>query len=105
MSADAWRKVLLRDPCAYCGAPAAHVDHIVPSSDGGAHDPANYTAACSPCNLSKSDRPLLHFLLIRVDADYREHWRREVQARCIRNPPKAWPGRILAEDLERQEAA
>jgi hypothetical protein len=33
-----------------------HVEHTVPSSRGGADDPANLAWACPACNLHKSDR-------------------------------------------------
>lgn len=36
-----------------CGAPASHVDHIVPRKDGGTDDPSNLRAACPPCNLRR----------------------------------------------------
>lgn len=58
-STRAWRslraQVLLRDRgrCVYCGAPATHVDHVVPLSRGGATHPANCVAACAACNLEK----------------------------------------------------
>lgn len=61
----AWRQlrvwVLARDggqcqvqlPGVCIGAPATHVDHIVPLSvdPDRAMDPTNLRAACSPCNL------------------------------------------------------
>jgi 5-methylcytosine-specific restriction endonuclease McrA len=58
-----WIAVLDGDPCAYCGAPMEHVDHITPLARGGTNDWFNLTAACQPCNSSKRDRPLLIFLL------------------------------------------
>jgi hypothetical protein len=57
-----WRRVradiLARDDgaCAYCGAPADHVDHVIPRHQGGTDDPANLVAACMPCNTSKGPR-------------------------------------------------
>lgn len=35
------------------GAPATHVDHIVPVVDGGRDDPGNLRAACAACNLRR----------------------------------------------------
>lgn len=50
--------VLRRDGCvcAYCGAAATEVDHIVPLIQGGSNDPGNLAAACRPCNGGKSGR-------------------------------------------------
>jgi 5-methylcytosine-specific restriction endonuclease McrA len=64
---ERWRKlrrrVLERDgySCAYCGARANSVDHVVPRSawpDGepGVDDLANLVACCTPCNSRKGAR-------------------------------------------------
>ncbi|GAB3623109.1 HNH endonuclease [Mariniluteicoccus endophyticus] len=52
------RGVLKRDrhTCAYCGAYASTVDHLLPSSRGGPNSWTNTVAACGPCNLAKADR-------------------------------------------------
>jgi hypothetical protein len=55
--------VLGRDPCAYCGGEATHLDHIVPRSDGGSDDWTNRTAACATCNNYKGSTDLLRYLL------------------------------------------
>lgn len=60
--------VLRRDPCAYCGAPWEHTDHIHPVAAGGAGDWTNLTAACASCNHRKSTSDLLTFMLRRVTA-------------------------------------
>ena len=58
-STRAWRDlrehILLRDrgTCHYCGAPAGHVDHVVPIAHGGPTHEANLVAACQTCNLKK----------------------------------------------------
>ena len=58
-STRAWRtlrqQILQRDGfrCRYCGAPAAHVDHIVPVVRGGASHESNLAASCATCNLEK----------------------------------------------------
>lgn len=44
--------------CAYCDAPAEHIDHVVPISKGGADAAHNLLPACAPCNLAKSDKSL-----------------------------------------------
>jgi hypothetical protein len=57
--------VLLADPCAYCGEPSEHVDHIEPGAHGGVDDWTNLTGACARCNRVKGDRWLITFLLAR----------------------------------------
>ncbi|HCT79942.1 MAG TPA: HNH endonuclease [Micromonosporaceae bacterium] len=56
----AWSRagVLARDErrCAYCGGPAATIDHVVPSSRGGKNTWTNTVAACGGCNQRKGDR-------------------------------------------------
>lgn len=42
--------------CAYCGGPPTTVDHILPSSRGGATSWMNLVAACQLCNGFKDDR-------------------------------------------------
>ena len=44
--------------CAYCGAPAATIDHVVPRSRGGEHSWTNVVSACHRCNHLKADRPI-----------------------------------------------
>ncbi len=58
-----WSRVVLRDPCAYCGGVATSVDHIVPLSAGGEHGYTNLVGACEFCNKSKGPKGLLTFLL------------------------------------------
>lgn len=55
-------RILLSDPCSYCGCPANSIDHITARSIGGADEWPNYTAACSSCNSSKRDKHLLCWL-------------------------------------------
>jgi len=52
------RTIFERDSytCRYCGAPAQHVDHVHPRSQGGGDELDNLVAACAPCNLSKGAR-------------------------------------------------
>lgn len=61
------RSILRGDPCAYCGAQAQTVDHIVPRFEAGVQRVEtgwpNLTAACSACNARKANGPLLAFLL------------------------------------------
>ncbi len=52
------RGVLRRDGhrCAYCGAHAGTVDHVLPRSRGGAETWLNLVACCVRCNNTKGDR-------------------------------------------------
>ena len=52
------RAVFARDGgrCAYCGAAATSLDHVVPRSRGGAHTWENVVSACGRCNHLKADR-------------------------------------------------
>jgi 5-methylcytosine-specific restriction endonuclease McrA len=54
------RLVMQRDSyrCAYCGAHASTVDHIVPRSLGGQTSFRNCVACCRACNSKKSSLPL-----------------------------------------------
>ncbi len=60
-----YRKVALqRDQhtCLWCGRPATTVDHIIPSSKGGADLPSNLLASCSECNSTRGNRSAIEFL-------------------------------------------
>ena len=50
--------VLKRDRhrCAYCGAHATTIDHVLPKSRGGGMTWVNLVAACTPCNGTKKNR-------------------------------------------------
>jgi len=52
------RGVLRRDAgrCAYCGAAATTIDHVLPRSRGGADSWQNLVACCLRCNNIKGDR-------------------------------------------------
>lgn len=58
-----YKKIISLDPCVYCGAPHEHNDHIQPVSKAGTDHWYNIAPACADCNLSKTDKLLLHFLL------------------------------------------
>lgn len=70
-----------RFSCAYCGARADTVDHVVPRSRGGDHSWENCVACCAPCNHRKADR-----LLTEIG------W----TLRLIPSPPKGQHWRLLA---------
>lgn len=42
--------------CAYCGAPADTIDHVIPVSRGGRHEAGNVVPACPACNFAKHDK-------------------------------------------------
>ncbi|EOM76464.1 endonuclease [Rhodococcus rhodnii LMG 5362] len=44
--------------CAYCGAKAETIDHVVPRSRGGTHSWENCVACCTRCNHRKADKML-----------------------------------------------
>lgn len=50
--------VFIRDGhrCAYCGAKATTIDHVLPRSRGGEWSWLNCVAACEPCNHRKGGR-------------------------------------------------
>ena len=64
--------------CAYCGAKADTVDHVVPRSRGGEHSWENCVAACSTCNRRKADRLLAELgwtLRLVPTSPKGQHWR------------------------------
>lgn len=63
--AVAYSTMILLDPCAFCGAPSEHVDHIDPLAAGGTSDWDNLAALCASCNTSKGSKSLLDYLLYR----------------------------------------
>ena len=51
--------VLSRDEyaCVYCGSEQnLSLDHVIPQSKGGSHEPENLVCCCKSCNSSKRDR-------------------------------------------------
>ena len=79
----AWRPVLLKDPCVYCGGRSTTIDHIRALAHGGRNGWRNEAGACLDCNGQKQDAPLLHFML---------HRRRGVTERLHR--PMSAPARV-----------
>ena len=56
--------------CHYCRAALSlegewHIEHLVPRALGGNDRPINLVAACPRCNLEKSDKSALEFILLR----------------------------------------
>lgn len=52
-------------PCSYCGAEADEWDHVEPLTRGGPNDVFNIVPCCRPCNLSKNNRTLLEWLMMK----------------------------------------
>nr|WP_196776944.1 HNH endonuclease [Haloechinothrix halophila] len=64
--------------CAYCGAKAETIDHVVPRSRGGQHTWENCVACCTRCNHRKADRLLSEIgwtLRMRPQAPRGPYWR------------------------------
>lgn len=63
LTAAQWReiKAAYGYRCVYCGVKtiALQQDHIMPLSKGGLHTASNIVPACKPCNVRKSDGPVL----------------------------------------------
>lgn len=47
---------MLSKPCSYCSSKATTLDHVIPVSRGGKHEPENVVPACKSCNSSKGAR-------------------------------------------------
>ncbi|MFV0493900.1 HNH endonuclease [Mycobacterium sp.] len=76
--------------CAYCGAGADTVDHVVPRSRGGGHSWENCVACCSTCNHRKGDKLLseLGWSLRRAPLPPTgRHWR---LLSMVKEPHPAW---------------
>lgn len=59
---DEWLGILRRygNVCALCGGNrhshfSLEIDHVVPLSKGGSHDPSNLRPLCNPCNVSRGN--------------------------------------------------
>ena len=64
--------------CAYCGARAETIDHVVPRSRGGEHCWENCVACCARCNHRKADRLLAELgwrLRVVPRSPRGQHWR------------------------------
>lgn len=64
--------------CAYCGAAADTIDHVIPRSRGGQHAWENCVASCTRCNHRKADRLIAELgWTLRWDplVPHGSHWR------------------------------
>lgn len=57
------------DPCAYCGFPSEHWDHMESRHRGGPNHPDNLIRACRSCNVSKRTRSPLQYLAARATVE------------------------------------
>lgn len=63
VAVEYWR-ILLNDPCCYCGtAGPVLIDHITARARGGGESWENLTAACPRCNGSKLAQPWWRFVM------------------------------------------
>jgi 5-methylcytosine-specific restriction endonuclease McrA len=95
------RNVFLRDRfrCQYCGGDEREltIEHVHPTSRGGANTWANVVAACGPCNTRKgSTVGLMHPMKVpreptpaELHALARDHFRRQVHATWVDYLPAA----------------
>lgn len=63
----AYRLMLRRDPCVWCGRPpfrGATIEHIQPRSKGGSDNWYNLAGACVWCNRSRGTTSALMWLLL-----------------------------------------
>lgn len=58
--------------CFYCGIPLfwdipydIHADHVMPLKRGGSNKASNIVLACAPCNLSKTDKTVAEWQIVR----------------------------------------
>lgn len=78
----AWRGMLHREPCVYCGkSPDIEnpeqrtIDHIVAKRKGGTNDWSNKAPSCQTCNLYKGTRSMLLVVAIRCRRGSPLQWR------------------------------
>lgn len=72
--------------CAYCGARAETIDHVVPRSRGGDHSWENCVACCADCNHRKADKLVAELgwtLRCALVAPRGQHWRLLVTAEAL----------------------
>lgn len=81
-----FRRVLRRDPCAYCGEPSTQLDHVEPKAHGGSDESANRAGSCAKCNGRKQDMPLLFWMGWKLTHDQHESWNAARKRMLTRHP-------------------
>lgn len=61
-------RIVVNDPCVYCGGAGGTLEHIIPITAGGNNEWLNLAGACQSCNSSKNNKSLLDFMLYRLAA-------------------------------------
>lgn len=59
VTAQDWRRIIesQHGRCWWCGQESPlHMDHVIPVSKAGRHEPENIVGSCQPCNSRKRDR-------------------------------------------------
>ncbi len=93
--ASEWRRFLAgrRDRCVYCGRldDRLTLDHVVPLSRGGQHEPANLVWACRDCNLRKHVKDELQYRAeLALEELIRGRARGCSERRCAYRVGRAW---------------
>jgi hypothetical protein len=95
----AYRKVLLQDPCVYCGKPAEVLDHIWPRSRGGGDGWENRAPTCKGCDEVKRNASVVVFMLAGELAWRRVARRKRYQSQIARNAALASIRAKIAEEF------
>lgn len=66
--------------CAYCGAEAESIDHIIPRHKGGDNSPNNLVAACIDCNHHKGTEFIETWYTEATNTDWTEYRCQKIKA-------------------------
>ena len=76
--------------CAYCGASATTIDHVLPRSRGGATSWENIVMACRPCNFMKRDRTPAEAGMRLLKRAIKPRWLPPMASVSVSTAPPAW---------------
>jgi 5-methylcytosine-specific restriction endonuclease McrA len=66
VTAKDWFQILKenQNKCVYCGRSKVKLtmDHVIPISKGGKHEPSNVLPACLSCNIRKGSKTMKEFI-------------------------------------------